>query len=441
MNVDLIVATSIFIIFVSAVFIYLFVFQKQASSWQTLIELRKKTAELTKEFVGKGNPENWEKENIIPSKVGIASTAFSIPILISDHSGVNRLNEPIAIEIYFDEECKNIAWNESIRIYDENLNEIPYKFLNQTFCFSNFLQKAILFFEINVSANSSRRLQIFFHNSTSVKSKNYGNFSSLVLWLKFDEGYGSIAYDYSGNNNIGILYNGTNVCSNPPTSSCPSWIDGKVGKAISFDGINDYISVSNFEGNFSQLSIEVSIYPKSYENYKKIVDFGLNSSSGRRFTLQLALDGISMELDDGTSGYVKWASAPLNQWLHLVGVWSGSSFIRLYVNGEMKAENTTLPNITSCSILSTDLHMIGRGIGAEHYFNGTIDEVRIYNRVLSIEEIISRYQQPLLIKTFPRQKVDLISFEKVDSLKNINYDLLREILHEGYNFRVEIYEK
>lgn len=430
MNVDLIVASSIFIIFISAVFFYLFGFQKQVPSWQSLIELKKKAADLMNEILAQGKPENWEKENVLPSKIGLASSAYLIPILISDASGYNRINEPIAQEIVFDEDCRNIAWNGTIRIFDENFNEIPFKFVNQTFCPSGFLQKAILFFELNVPANSTRKLQIFFYNSTQVKPKDYGNFSSLVLWLKFDEGSGNMVYDYSGNGNNGHIYGA-------------SWVGGKVRKALDFDGVDDYVNVSNFIGSFTQLTIEAWIYPRNYSNYRKIIDFGgdYGGGVGRRFTLQLAVDGIDVDLDGGLSGLAKWFSTPMNQWLHLVGTWNGTSFIRLYVNGEIKAENTQSPNITTLSILSSDAHIVGRRITAIDYFNGTIDEVKIYNRVLTDEEIFSHYQQPLSVKIFPKTQVSLISFEKIEALRNISYDLLKDVLQKGYDFRIEVYEK
>ena len=53
----------------------------------------------------------------------------------------------------------------------------------------------------------------------------------LVGWWSFDEGSGTIAYDRSGNNNNGTLING------------PTWTQGKVGGALSFDGVDDYVVV------------------------------------------------------------------------------------------------------------------------------------------------------------------------------------------------------
>ena len=53
----------------------------------------------------------------------------------------------------------------------------------------------------------------------------------LVGAWKFDEGSGNIAYDSSGNNNHGTIYGAT-------------WVDGKFGKALQFDGIDDYVNIS-----------------------------------------------------------------------------------------------------------------------------------------------------------------------------------------------------
>ncbi len=60
----------------------------------------------------------------------------------------------------------------------------------------------------------------------------------LVLYLPFDEGSGTIAKDYSGNGNDGTLCNGATCGVQGPT-----WTTGKVGGALSFDGVDDYVIV------------------------------------------------------------------------------------------------------------------------------------------------------------------------------------------------------
>jgi hypothetical protein len=60
-----------------------------------------------------------------------------------------------------------------------------------------------------------------------------GRDKSLVGYWTFDEGSGTIAKDYSGNGNNGTLING------------PTWTTGKVGYALSFDGVDDYVQVND----------------------------------------------------------------------------------------------------------------------------------------------------------------------------------------------------
>jgi len=439
LNIDLIIASSIFIVFISAVLLYIFGFQKQGPSWQSLIELRKEASDLASEIISLGNPENWNKENVIPSKIGLASSAYLIPILISDTSGYNRINEPIAQEIVFDNDCKNLAWNGTVRIFDENFNEVPFRFVNQTFCPSGYLQKAILFFEVNVSANSSRKIQIFFYNSTQVNSKDYGNFSNLVMWLTFDEGSGNIAYDYSGNKNNGVLLdaNATNNDGNTP----PQWTNGKFGKALSFDGMDDYvgISASSTLNITNQITIESWVLPLSFGGNpgRGILRKGDDSYA---YELVVNSDGYpQLWLYSGTdNGLTATQAISLNSWNFIVGAYNNSN-MKLYINGNLAGERA----IGSITIFNNNqILTIGAwDLGYLRHWNGTIDEVRVYNRALTNEEILSHYQQPLSVKVFPRTEVSLISFEKLEALRNISYDLLKNALQKGYNFRVEVYEK
>jgi len=441
LNVDLIVASSIFIIFISTVFFYLFGFQKQAPSWQSVIELRKKATDLMDEIIAQGKPENWEKENILPSKIGLASSAYLIPILISDESEYNRVNEPIAQEIIFDESCNNIAWNGSVRIYDENFNEIPFRFVNQTFCPSGFLQKAVLFFEINVSANSTRKLQIFFHNSTQVKPKNYGNFSSLVLWLTFDEGSGNIAYDYSGNGNNGTLLdaNTTNADGDTP----PLWVNGKIGKALQFDGVDDYVDIPNspslqLTDTFTLLAW-LRFSPGIVTGKGVVQKYPSSSPNDYDYMFYLSVAGYPFIYFKNPAGTAYSSGFYLNirddNWHFWVGTFDGR-YLKMFVDGVLR--NVTDTGGTTVRVSSQPLHIMH---GWNGYLNGTADEIRIYNRALSEEEIVSHYQQPLLVKVFPKREVSLISFEKIEALRNISYDLLKEASQKNYEFRVEIYEK
>ena len=70
------------------------------------------------------------------------------------------------------------------------------------------------------------------------------------LWL-FDEGAGDVATDSSGNGNDGVLINE------------PEWVDGKFGKALRFDGVDDYVDIPDSPSlsPTEQMSIVAWIYP------------------------------------------------------------------------------------------------------------------------------------------------------------------------------------
>ncbi len=209
-----------------------------------------------------------------------------------------------------------------------------------------------------------------------------GRDKSLVGYWSFDEGTGTIAYDLSGNNNHGTLYNN------------PQWVDGKVGKALSFDGVDDYVNVSSSSSlEPSQLTIIVwvkmnslistgwgpmlvSKYGGNYKGYT----FFLKATSGK--------PTIGIARINPNAIYQCMSVDPLttNEWYFIVGTWDGNTS-KIYINEDLKNSYNS-PSITHSSNL-----VIGKNSWSNSgYVNGFIDEVRIYNRVLSVEEIKTLYQ-------------------------------------------------
>ena len=75
----------------------------------------------------------------------------------------------------------------------------------------------------------------------------------LVLYLPFDEGKGDIVKDISGNGNDGTIYGAR-------------WVDGKFGKALSFDGIDDYVELKdrNLHMGGNDFTIAAWVKPASF---------------------------------------------------------------------------------------------------------------------------------------------------------------------------------
>ena len=213
---------------------------------------------------------------------------------------------------------------------------------------------------------------------------------ALVVHYTFDEGSGTTAGESSGNGNTGTLTNG------------PVWVEGKVGSgALSFDGTNDYINAgtgANITG-----AITVSAWFKKMINSggsKTLVARGtiLGTPSAEQYALFFPSYDITIprfSVSNGTTRIVSVApasSVPNGVWNHIVGTYNGADTTRLYVNGTQVDTDTT----ASFGLLNSTPNPNALGIGAIQngaagWFNGPLDDVRIYNRALSVSEVSDLY--------------------------------------------------
>ena len=195
----------------------------------------------------------------------------------------------------------------------------------------------------------------------------------LVGEWRFDEGTGSTAYD---THNLISPYNGNN----------------KYGYSVEFDGDDDYIDAGDdFKFN-DTISICSWVNLNELNGYQHIA----HRRAGN-YGFWLSNDGTNWEwriYDNSDSvAYDSSESSTANQWVHICGV-SDSGHNYLYINGN--AEVDTDDGQTYKSVQGAkDL-----GIGAEDddsdgnfNLNGTIDEVMIYDRALSEDEILNLYNR------------------------------------------------
>jgi hypothetical protein len=205
--------------------------------------------------------------------------------------------------------------------------------------------------------------------------------SAVGVW-KFDEGSGDIAYD-SALDNDGIL--------KPSCPNCPDWVNGKFGKALSFDGEDDYVSVPAVALNLGTQNYTLAawIYPTRDTNNgcgsDMIVgsnDFFLSNDWGTLQFIQYKADRTGLFY--GVPDY-DWTLL-LNKWNHVVGVRNGDT-LTLYVNGVSIGSGIDGTGVLD---ISSTWGKIGhRWCGTGTPYNGTIDEVMIFNKALTPDEVIS----------------------------------------------------
>jgi hypothetical protein len=218
------------------------------------------------------------------------------------------------------------------------------------------------------------------------------NETGLVGYWKFDEGTGTTAYDSSGNNNHGELTNG------------PTWVDGKYGKALRFDGIDDYVEIPDspeLRLNESKgLTIMLWFYRTSYPQYDNVLVSKQVYPGWVEYQLDLINTGnLEFKTWDGyNNAVIGSTSVPdANKWYHVAYVMNNTHW-DFYVNGTLENSGTTSYDL----YISNSNLTIGQDIGAAT-FNGIIDEVKVHDRTLSAGEIWAEYTRTGLGSRFALQ--------------------------------------
>jgi len=202
---------------------------------------------------------------------------------------------------------------------------------------------------------------------------------SLLGWWKLDDGAGLTAADSSGNDNHGTL---TNMAGN-------EWTTGQIDGGLEFDGNNDYVDTPIVNNEITNLTFAAWFKSDDAgsigDNYlaQRFVSQSRDSTYSR-LAIGINNNRIATYWHDGGHNVGEGTTTLTSgMWYHAALTYDGST-IRIYLNGN--EENSFDESSMTAPSASTTLK-IARQISGERSFDGVLDDVRVYGRALSPEEI------------------------------------------------------
>jgi hypothetical protein len=210
--------------------------------------------------------------------------------------------------------------------------------------------------------------------------------NGLITWYDFEEPQGTNLTDV-----IFGTHNGINL--NKPTQE----VTGKMGRAYSFDGINQWVNITNNVQDFNVTAgttnlgnMSISVWMKKHGQASvALVDRTNDDEAAWDFQVNAAeLPLITLfQADDTPKSATSGSAISLDTWTHIVAVANGTT-INIYVNGVLKAKTAYDGTINSIKPAPN----IGRAESSAPYpINGSLDEIGIWNRSLSYAEVIDLY--------------------------------------------------
>jgi Concanavalin A-like lectin/glucanases superfamily/Bacterial Ig-like domain (group 3) len=228
--------------------------------------------------------------------------------------------------------------------------------------------------------------------NTTIIDSNDG--SAWIDWNKSLVGY----WGMDSFNSTGVFDNssyGNNGTFNGVNFGISNITNGKRGRALEFDGVDDYVDLGSDFMGLGNMTISAWIYPKGWgeSNQGRIVVNNQNAvQTGFLFSIKSSSSRLQFVGDDtGDTGVVIYSavsSIELNKWQHVLITRNSTGFVNFYIDGALSGTPNQYAGTPS---VGTTNVIIGSTSTPLRNFNGSIDEVLIFNRTLSSNEILALY--------------------------------------------------
>lgn len=264
----------------------------------------------------------------------------------------------------------------------------------------------------------------------------------LTAYYAFDDGSGTTLSEATGKSADGELFNFEEDNS--------QWVTGKVGKALSYDGIDDYVIAPEFELATDSLSVSAWVRANELGNWSSILK---NWGGGRVGQFHFGLGpGTAGTLNvfiteaDGNAFNAGTEAEPLptEEWQHVAFIANAATGdVTLYRNGEAVDTQpydgtfTAEPNSTALGIgvkTTDDGTQADPGNGCcAGYWNGELDEIAMWNRALSEAELTQVYQLGLAGNPIISGNTVLGDFNQDGQLTDVDINQLTDAVRSATN--------
>ncbi len=224
----------------------------------------------------------------------------------------------------------------------------------------------------------------------TLSSTTTNNSSSVQALYAFDEGNGTTATDSSGNGRHG-------------TVSGATWTTGKFAGALNFNGASNYVSVPSL--NYDEISVSAWFYRHSVDtvdpdtifggwSWSNVQGYGLyfDQYSSTKNTIRFI---VTSKTSGGTKTQkyaIKDLITSTDKWFHVVGTYNKTTGEqKLYVDGQLVNTQIHPAGNTIVPYTATSNMAIGTLTWNYGHMNGKVDEVHVYNRALSVGDVLSLF--------------------------------------------------
>ncbi|MBC8450428.1 MAG: hypothetical protein H8D78_22055, partial [Chloroflexi bacterium] len=205
--------------------------------------------------------------------------------------------------------------------------------------------------------------------------------SATAMHLRLDDPPGSQSFE----NAVDVSRQGNPFCTG---DACPTaGVSGRINQAALFDGTSDVLTTTLTISQTSSAdgaTMMAWVYPKSTSSgYHMVV-----STDNNGWDWTLARNGGTWVAFNGTNEGSTGASVDVNKWQHIAAVFIPGQGTRFYKNGVRVKTDSTIAYDTSTGPVAIG----NKSSGGNYYFDGVIDDVRIFNRPLSNDDIETIYK-------------------------------------------------